>query len=231
MHTDASRIYNEQYIARMILGGDADQSISVAWPEGGGEDLARWVTYADSTKLVCRMFSFDPLERQVSARLFRIEPGSYEINLSQDRNGSPGEVLYAEEKTMMRMDTIMVTVPPKQPVILTVTQTDKHKDPGPLPDLAIADYDCERKDNSLTVQISNFGCAPSKSTVIRVYDERGEMLAEEKVRVVEAPVDFVHKSAWVTFINLPRKGMFRVVVDPDSKIREIFEGNNEEIVR
>jgi len=230
MHADASRIYNEQYVVGMILGGNADETISVAWPEGGGKDLARWVTYADSTKLVCRMFSFRPLERDVTARLFRIEPGTYRIVLSRDENGSPGTILHTEKKRMKRFDTFTVPVPPGTPVLLTVEQVKKDRNAGPLPDLAVAPYDCDRKGNTLSIRVSNLGAKGSKKTVVHVYDTKSNKIGQAKVPGIEAPTDFVNKSNWVDIHNLPRKGTLVVVVDPKDRQKEILEENNRAVI-
>ncbi|MCK5845534.1 MAG: hypothetical protein KAG97_12545, partial [Victivallales bacterium] len=206
IHTDGSVIYNESYVERMILGGPGNQSISVSWPEGGGEDVARWVTYADSTKLECRMFSFDPLPRKITARLFRIEQGDYEITLSEDLDGIPGDVLSTEKKKLTRFDTITVTAPSKVPVLLTVRQVKKGKNSGPLPDLAVADYDCRRESGTLYVRISNLGAAPSKKTEIYLYDQNGKRIEKAKVPTIDAPTDFAEKSVEVAFKDVPARG-------------------------
>jgi hypothetical protein len=211
----------------MILGGNADESISVAWPEGGGEDLARWVTYADSAQLECRMFSFDPLPRKVTARFFRIQPGTYEIKLSKDENGNPGMVLSLTDQNMRRFDTCSFFVPSNTPVLLTIRQIKADIDERPLPDLAMAVYDCERKGGTLRVRVSNLGAAPSKKTSVRVYDENGRKITEEKVPAIDAPTDFTEKSIWITFDRLPEKGRLRLMVDPRMRITEIFKENNE----
>ncbi|MCE5252421.1 LamG domain-containing protein [bacterium] len=227
IHTDAQSMYNEHCITRMILGGAADTTVSVAWPEGGGEDLARWVTCADSTKLECRMFSFDPLPRKVTARFFRLNPGSYEIKLSKDENGAAGTVLSMTDQEIARFEKVSFFVPSKTPVLLTVRQVNADRNPGPLPDLALAAYDCERSGTGLRVRVSNLGAARSKKTTVRVYDMSGRKIAEEKVPEIDAPVDFAEKSVWVEFDRLPEKGRLRLVVDPRMKIDDMFRENNE----
>ena len=230
VHTDASSIYNEHYVCRMIVGGNVDESISVAWPEGGGKDLARWVTYADSAKLSCRMFSFDGNAREVTARLFRIGYGTYEITVNRDIDGQQGDELFSERKKLMRFDTITFPVPPKEPVILTVRQVKRHKIKPELPDLAVAAYECERHTNTLSIRVMNLGDGASKKTKVRVYNDQGEKIGEAKVPGIEPPTDFVFKSTWVDIDNLPRTGKLTVEVDPGDKQREIFEENNIAVV-
>ncbi len=230
IHTDASTIYNEAYIVRMILGGNADQSISAAWPSGGGEDISRWVTYADNSRLECRMFSFDPLPREVTARLFRIDRGTYEVTVSADNDGKPGEVFSRRELDLKRFDTVTVEVPSKTPVLLTVNRIREGAAPGPLPDLAVADYDCVREGGSLQVRVSNLGAAPSRETIVRLYDEEGGLRGEAALPPIDAPTDFVEKSLWLTFNNVPTGIPVRVLVDPDNRVDEIFKENNETTV-
>ncbi|MBN1294262.1 MAG: LamG domain-containing protein [Candidatus Latescibacteria bacterium] len=230
IHTDASSIYNEHYVTRMILGGNADSSISAAWPEGGGEDLARWITYADSAKFECRMFSFDPLRRKVRLRLCRIKPGTYEVKLTRDNDGVSGMVLHTADQVINRFDTISFYVPTGEPVILTVRQIKKAKENEPLPDLAIADYDCVREGGTLKVRVSNVGAARSNKTSLRILNDSGKKITEEKVDEIEAPVDFVEKSIRIEFDGIPETGVLRLVVDPQMKQKEIIKENNEVIL-
>ena len=230
IHTDASSIYNEQYITHMILGGGADSSISAAWPEGGGEDLARWVTFSDSVRFECRMFSFDPLRRRVALRLCRINPGTFEIKLTKDMGGLPGVVLYTADLELNRFDTVSFYVPPGMPVLLNVRQIKKARGNAPLPDLAIADYDCEREGSTLSVRVSNVGAAQSGKTSLRIVNNEGKKIAEEKISVIDAPTDFIEKSIRVEFDGIPETGALRLIIDPQMKQKEITKENNEVIL-
>lgn len=230
VHTDASSIYNESYITRMILGGGADQTISVSWPDGAGETMARWVTYADDKRLECRIFSFDDQPCPLTARLYRINGGTYEIKLAEDMNGVAGRTLYTTDEKLDRFGAVTVLIPPKTPVILTVREVKKGKTSKALPDLAVAPYDCRREGSSLRVRVSNLGSGPSRGSKIRLYDASGEKIAEEDVPGLESPADFVEKSVWVEFDNVPVDGSLRVVVDFRDKMTELFEENNEAVI-
>lgn len=230
IHTDNQVIYNEHYVSSMVMGGAADNTVSVGWIEGGGEDLSRWVTLADSAAFACRMFSFDPLPRRATARLFRIEPGTYEVGLAEDRDGVPGTALSTNTLQLQRFDTVTLTVPSAKPVILTVRQVKREGGISQLPDLAVAPYDCVREGGSLTVRVSNLGAAASPKTVLRLTENGGRMLGEMKVPSIKPPTDFVEKSVRLTFTGVPEKGMLRVTVDPQNTVREIFKGNNEAVI-
>ncbi len=233
------RLSGENMLTGMIIGGwrnstrsphTEDRSITVSWPEGGGEQLSRWITYADSVSLSCRMYSFDPVPRRVTARLMRIDPGTFTIRLSEDQNGRPGAVVAEFTRELMRYDTISFEAPPAKPLILTVEMTKKSDIPDRLPDLAVASYDCERRNGRLDVLVSNVGAAKSKRIKVAVYDMSGKRIAEENVPALDAPVDFVEKSATVSFGNIPGSGPLRIVVDEGGSLKELYRGNNETVV-
>ncbi|MFC1607354.1 LamG-like jellyroll fold domain-containing protein [Candidatus Latescibacterota bacterium] len=232
VHTDHRWFEEERLVTQMIIGGEPDAGIdmSITWLKGGGEDLARWVTYADNTSLTCRLYSFDTRMREVEGRLFRIGSGEYEIALHEDINGRKGETIESEKLIMKRFDFFTVTVPPKRPVILSVKRLKAGHIPDQLPDLAVADYDCERKGRQLRVRVSNLGAAPSQEARINLYDTDGNSISQALVPGLGAPVDFVEKSTWVQFDNAPESKRLRVVVETSGELPEMFNENNMAII-
>jgi len=231
IYTDCQVINDEGLITQMIVGGAVDSTASVEWAAGGGEDLARWVTYADSVSFECRMFSFDPLQRKVTPRLFRIQPGTYEVKLTEDLDGVAGRPLFTGDFELNRFDTFSLLLPSMKPVILSVKQIKRNGPNKPLPDVALAPYDCFREKSILRVRVSNLGDALSEKTTIHLYDSLDHKLDEIKVSEIPPPVDFVEKSVWIFFENVPEKGKLRLVIDPRMKMKEIYKGNNEVIIQ
>ena len=225
----------EQAITGMVLGGwgrrtrnpDSDDlSITLSWPEGGGQELAQWVTWADSTGLECRLFSFDPLPRKVTARLYRIDPGVFEITLHEFGEGAAGEMLWSRRQELQRYDTISLQVPPGREVILGVRMVESASGDGLLPDLAVAAYDCERSGSTLRVRVSNVGAEASQPARLVVRSAEGAELGEAEVPPLAAPTDFVERSAWVEVAGMPPSGELVVTVDPGDGVRELYRGNN-----
>ena len=132
---------------------------------------------------------------------------------------------------MKRFDTVNFSVPSKKPVLLTITQTEKGNVSKSLPDLAVADYDCNRDGQSLRVRISNLGAAGSRDSTVRLYDSNNKPCGELSLLSLDAPTDFIEKSRWLTFIFVPKEGDIRIVVDPDNRIEEIIEDNNEVVLK
>jgi len=239
MRAPSHDLPGENALIPMIIGGwernlgslKESRAVSITWPAGGGEDLARWVTYGDSKKIECRIFSFDPLPRQVTAQPYMIEAGTYEITLSEDNNGKPGSTLFAKQQKMKRFDTFTLEIPSGKPVLLNVQQLKSDKNQGPFPDLAVADYDCERSGSVLKVRVSNVGAAESKKTALTIYDSQGKKIAEKTVKAIDAPLDYVEKSVWVEFTGVPSSGKLRIIVDEKNSLEEIFKGNNTTVIQ
>ena len=229
----------ETTVIPMIIGGweryyrmptEESRAVTVAWPDGGGEDVSRWVTYGDSKTITCRLFSFDPLPRRLTAQPYMLVAGIYEIAMSEDNNGVPGAEMSTRQQELKRFDTFTLELPPFQPVVLTVKQVKKARNQGPYPDLAIEGYDCERDGSTLKVRVSNVGAAKSKKTSVVVYDNRGNKVTEKPVPAIDTPLDYVEKSVIVECSGVPSHGTFRIVVDEKNRIEEIFEGNNEIVI-
>ena len=184
------------------------------------------MTHGDSRSLACRIYSFDPQPRKLTAQPYTLEAGTYSISLSEDDNGQPGAVLFTEERKLKRFATFTIQIPSSKPVLLTVEQIERAPHQGPYPDLAIAAYDCERKGSSLAVRVSNVGAAESKQTSLVVYDSRGRKAGEKPVPPISAPLDYLEKSVVVEFSKISSTGALRIVVDERDEIEEIYEGNN-----
>ena len=233
--TPAYHLPGESVLIPMIIGGweqyiryptEESRGLTIAWPAGGGEDIARWVTHGDASSLACRIYSFDPQPRKVTAQPYTLEAGTYSISLSEDDGGQPGAVLFTEERKLKRFATFTVEIPSSKPVLLTVEQIERAPRQGPYPDLAIAAYDCERKGSSLAVRVSNVGAAESEQTSLIVYDGKGRKAGEKPVPAIAAPLDYLEKSVVVEFSGIPSTGALRIVVDERNEIEEIYEGNN-----
>jgi len=58
------------------------------------------------------------------------------------------------------------------------------------------------------------------------------VLKTANVWSIECPTDFVPRHTDVTFSGLPSRDRYRIVIDPDNTVREIYEENNSaDIVR
>ena len=243
VHTDDQSQYGADNLMNILLGGwgsspgrnnpeyaskNINITVGVGWINGGGPQLGRLVEYSGNDGLKVRMYSFDSFDRDVTARLFRLDPGSYNVSLRSDNNGDGTyeTVLTEQKQHITRFDRLPLNVPPNVPVYLEVTQLQADPDPGDLPDLATSLYYVKKQGNSLTVTVHNIGSAPSGSFTVSVLGVSGKELKTVKVESLPSAVDFVPKTVVVTIPDLPDQPKYQIMIDRENKVREIFEENN-----
>ncbi|MCD6307423.1 MAG: hypothetical protein J7M24_00350, partial [Candidatus Latescibacteria bacterium] len=197
-------------------------SVGVGWPVGGGPDLARLVEFSGNDRLTVSLYSFDTVERDVTARLFRLDPGTYHVTLRDDS----GRLVRERDISIRRFANVPLLIPPRLPVTLDIRQTSVSPEPAALPDLATSDYYISRDGSSLTVTVHNIGTAAAPACDLTVYDMAGEVLKTVKIPAIAGAADFVPKQAVVKVQGLPERDGYVVKVDSGDEVFEIYEGNN-----
>jgi len=237
VHRDDNSPFGSFEMLGYLLGSngfnrrDTHVDIAVAWPSGGGPDVARLVLEADDESLRALCYSFHDRTRGLAMRLCRIRHGRYRVSLFADTTGSghTGELLWRAESALRRFDTVTVPVPPRTPVIIAVERLEGFDEPEKLPDPAVGVRDIERNGSLVTVTVHNLGDAPAEGIVVRLVDGE-ETLAEKTIGRIDAPTDYTAKKAAVSFIDVPDRRTIRAVLDPDDALTEILEENNEAAV-
>ncbi len=238
VHTDDQTQYGSASLMNMLLGGwsvgksredsNVNITLGVGWIKGGGPELARYVDYSGTEGLTVSMYSFDAFDRKVTARLYRLDPGVYSVTLWADENGDGKfeHPVLKREQSLRRFDRLELTVPPKVPVRLLVQQMRAEPEPDDLPDLATSPYYIKKKGNSLTVTVHNIGSATSGPFTVSLVSPDGRELGVKQVDLMPGAEDFVPKTVDVTFNNLPDYAYYKVHIDRENKVKEIFEENN-----
>src|SRR5690606_28888065 len=94
VHRDDFSPHGANNMYEYMLGGkrgtrlDAHLVLAVAWPSGGGPEVARVVLHADNTTLDVAAYSFDEKMRELAMRLMRIDDGTYRISILEDPHGT-----------------------------------------------------------------------------------------------------------------------------------------------
>ncbi len=95
-----------------------------------------------------------------------------------------------------------------------------------LPDLAVSSID--RSGAGLSVVVSNFGSADAPDVTIRLMGDGGAVLSEKTVGGIPSAKTYVPGEARINFpVTSGSSVRYRVIVDPENSIEEIYEGNNE----
>ena len=95
-------------------------------------------------------------------------------------------------------------------------------------DLAIAAREVAVDGNTVTGTVHNIGSADAPDVVVAVLDASGNPVARTSVGALAAPLDLMQRRAAfaLTLPGKPGPG-WRLMLDPERRIPEIYEGNNE----
>lgn len=202
---------------------------AVSW-EGFGTMYAALVLKNRVNKLKVAVYSFADKPMKGVMRLWRLEHGRYRISLGIDRNGdfqadSPTLKL---EKEITRADGIDVELAPKAITIIEMQQLERLEPIFNRADIAISAREIQVQGKLLTGTVHNIGSKRTGEIIAAVVDAKGRRVAEESLGTLDAPIDLVPKkrSFRIVLPAAPGKG-WKLLLDPDNKVMEIYEGNNQ----
>ncbi|MFC1509048.1 LamG-like jellyroll fold domain-containing protein [Candidatus Omnitrophota bacterium] len=241
VHTDDQSPYGSDIMHTMLNGGFGIRdkgggvyythvkiTLGVGWIQGGDADCARLVEYSGNDGLRIQMYSFDSFDREVIARLYRMDTGRYSVTMRSDGDGDGRfeTTVFDHEENLRRFGRLTFTIPPKIPIVLEVRQIEKEPESGSLPDLAISSYYVKKEDKSLVVTVHNIGSSPSGKFTVSALTSDGTVVKTVKVESIDAPLDFVPRFVDVRLSGLTAGNSYRIVIDREDAVREIFEENN-----
>lgn len=205
---------------------------AVSW-DGFGTDYAALVTSAtasDLKVLLCNV-SDKPIKGQ--AIIWRLQHGEYELTFGPDSNGDDQidkpEVQVKRE--IVRGDRLDLALPAKAVYILQLKQTRQLEDISSRPDLALSPLDLKRDRGKISAKVHNIGGSDAAQVVIALVDASGKEIRRQTLAALAAPLDLVPKMVDFTFDGLPENAAgWSIVVDPDKKVPEVYEGNNRLVI-
>jgi len=94
-------------------------------------------------------------------------------------------------------------------------------------DVALAAREIKFRDGQIHGVVHNLGAAEVDDVVVAVVDATGRVLHRRSLGALAAPLDLIPKRRAFTIPlpDSPQAG-WRLVVDPDQKAVELYEGNN-----
>ncbi|MFN3420431.1 MAG: hypothetical protein ACK40X_01725 [Armatimonadota bacterium] len=231
--TDRVFLYSLTNPAIAYTGGYAtrnkfNHTHAVSW-EGFGTEFAALVKLArpKHLKVLAYNFASKPLSGQM--RVWTLEPGRYQVRIGIDRNGDDEieVVLTTNEFELQRAEKIPLTLPPKQVVVIEAKQIATTQPLFPRPDLAVSAQEIRLEENFLIVPVHNIGSADAPETTIILRDRTGRGIVKATIPALKAPLDLLPKVHVVRF-PLPPTALkpLQILVDPENRIAEIYEGNN-----
>lgn len=221
-----SRIYTEGELppdqiilpTRMLqqtrLGGIAPNH-AVSW-EGTGSAIAANVEESSRTHLSARVINMSPAGRRVTMRVWKLDPGRYEIKTGNE----------SRTAVLRRHDAVPIDLPPKGEVAISIRLAEALAPLSSLPDLAIAAEEI-RDRFGVEVPVHNIGAVAAGPFRVTVRTAEGYLAGEQIHEGLEAPLDSVPRVRLVRFPGLKLRHGFRVSVAPMKDSAEISSDNNE----
>jgi hypothetical protein len=186
------------------------------------------VNRADHLKVA--VYSFADEVRTGRMRVWALEHGRYRLSVGPDADGdfSAESSDKLEELTVVRADAVKLTLAPRAITLVELRQLETADPIYQRPDLALAEREIEIRDGLVHGVAHNVGAANVKEVVVALVDASGNTLARQTLGSLPAPLDLVPKRKPFAIAppRPPRSG-WRLLVDPDHEVAEIYEGNNE----
>jgi len=217
------------YLGGFTRRNKFNPTLGVSW-EGFGTDYAALVLANRAHHLKVAVYSFADQPRTGRLRVWALEHGRYRLSIGPDRDGDfTAERIDARaELTLARADAVTLTLPPRTITVVELRQLEKSAPIFQRADLALAAREIEIRDGHVHGVVHNIGAADVGEVVVAVVDASGEILVRQSLGDLPAPLDLVPKrKSFAIRLPVPPRETWRLVVDPDQKVAEIYEGNNE----
>jgi hypothetical protein len=216
------------YLGGFCRRNKFNPTIAVSW-EGFGTDYAALVLDNQPRQMKVLVYSFAKKPMKGKMRVWALEHGVYQLTSGPDSDGDyrMDKVERSESLELTKADRIELTLVPRAVTVIEIKQTSALEPIFSRADLAIAAREVTITEKTITGMAHNIGSADVSDVVVAIVDATGHKLASKSLGGLAAPLDLVPRTIPFT-LELPDKPPdgCRLVLDPDQRIAEIYEGNN-----
>ncbi|MBN1294180.1 MAG: hypothetical protein JXB48_20260 [Candidatus Latescibacteria bacterium] len=216
------------YLGGFCRRNKFNPTLAVSW-EGFGTDYGALVTVNRHNILKAMVYSYSETEMNGQIRVWALEHGRYRITTGTDSDGDTKIEGTAFTRTieLKKADRIKLTLPPKAVTIVEIQQIEKLEPIFTCADLAITAREIKLTDSAVTGILHNIGSTNAEKIVAAIVDDKGDLITRKIIDSIEAPIDLVPRRLNFS-IQLPGKSQdtWKLVIDPENAIPEIYEGNN-----
>lgn len=205
---------------------------ALSW-EGFGTEYAALVLAARRDRVKCLIYNFRNQPTQGLVRFWTLDHGLYRVTLGPDTNGDDqaDELVRDDEAEVARATPLPLVLPPKMVMVLELIQTEALDDILNRPDLAIAARECVVQGGLLSGFVHNIGSASAPQFAVALESVGGQRIATLNLGPLPAPLDLEPKRIPFSFNIVGRETRpYKVILDPDRLVPEIYEENNEAVV-
>jgi hypothetical protein len=162
-------------------------------------------------------------------RIWRLGHGLYDITMGPDRNGDdlPDSVSRREKLELSRGSSVEVVLPSKTVTVLEIRQVERLDPIWARADLALSRRELRVTKGTVHGLVHNIGSRDVSQVVVVLKDAKGRVVSRQELESLAAPNDLVPRMKRFVLDGAPGdlKG-YSVVVDPEDRTEEIYEGNN-----
>jgi hypothetical protein len=238
--TDRVFLYAISNATKCYTGGFATRNKycrthAVSW-EGLGTDFAAMVVEATPKRFKALVYNFSDKRLEATARLWTLEHGYYSATTTwQVRAGERASMVPYGKPEIQRGTGVKFWVVPRKIVTLELEQAKKLDDERDRADLALSPVDTKFANGVVESFAHNIGARDAEDVVVALVDDKGVERQRISLWPLAAPIDLVPKRIPFRFDGIPalvpsgREGDAKgwsIVIDPDGKVPEIYEGNN-----
>jgi len=231
-YTDRAYIPGDRLLPFTMLGGSGGEvraiypDFAVSW-EGIGTDVATLVTERTDSDLTVLAYSFAAQPIGAALRVWSLPHGRYHVALGVDTDGDgiADADLVEDDRELWRYEAVPVRLAPGATTVITARRIEALDDTRLRADLAIGERDVVRAGEELVVTVHNIGAAGAPAGLrVVALDADGRELAAADLSAVPAPHACVPSTVTV---RLPAGRARAVVLDPEERLPEITEVNNQ----
>ena len=201
---------------------------AVSW-EGFGTDFGAFVLRNRIDDLEVAVYSYAEERVTGKMRVWRLEHGRYRLRVGIDGDGDfriDGKP-QSPVLELQKADGIELALAARAVTIIDISQVEKLDSIFGRADLAIAAREVEIEGREVKGMVHNLGSAEAPDLQIAVADATGRVVVKKSLGKLEAPVDLLpRRKAFALQLPQGKKEGYRLLIDPDDRVSEIFEGNN-----
>ncbi|MBN1673251.1 MAG: sigma-70 family RNA polymerase sigma factor [Kiritimatiellae bacterium] len=220
--------------AQCMLGGYCKRNKfnpthAVSW-EGFGTEYGALVLENRRDRFEALVYSFADRPVKGRMRVWRLEHGRYKVTvgLDRDRDTRSDAAGFSRVLTLAKADDIPLELEPHAVTTVVIRQLERLEPIFTRPDLAIAARDVRRRGRSVTGVAHNIGASAAGEVEAGIVDANGRVVVRKTVGRLAAPTALrpVRLAFALALPSEPADG-WTLKLDPDNRLAEIYEGNNE----
>ena len=183
--------------------------------DNDAEKVGIIVTTPSSETLNVEFYNTGSKPISVDMKGMQIRSGNWKVN----ENGKTRNVEFGRGRSLR------LTVPPHKDYHISMQLTKADEEYNMLTDLAIGKEDVTISGDRIEVRVHNLSGKDSDETEVVLKDRKGRIVERKSLPAISAPNDLLPKTAVITF-DMTAKDIGSIEIDPENKVKEIYENNN-----